>query len=142
MFSGPSGIGKSTQGRLWRTHRNAREINGDRAILWRKDAEWTAYGSPYAGSSECYVNASVPVRGIVMLEQAEDNRIRRLGRAEAFRRIFTELTVPVWDADCTQRACELAEQLAAEVPVYELACTPDIEAVELLAETLQKEEGL
>ena len=77
-----------------------------------------------------------------MLEQAEDNRIRRLGRAEAFRRIFTELTVPVWDADCTRRACELAEQLAAEVPVYELACTPDIEAVELLAETLQKEEGL
>lgn len=142
LFSGPSGIGKSTQGKLWRIHRNTREINGDRGILCRADTGWKAYGSPYAGSSKCYVNASVPVRGIVMLRQAEDNGIRRLGAAEAFRRIFTQLTVPVWDDACTRRACELAEQLAAEVPVYELSCTPDIRAVELLEEALQKEEKL
>lgn len=139
LFSGSSGIGKSTQGKLWCTHRNAREINGDRAVIRQSDAGWTAYGSPYAGSSECYVNASVPMRGIVMLRQSEDNHIRRLGAAEAFRRIFTQLTVPTWDDVCTRRACELTEQLISEIPVYELSCTPDIRAVELLEKTLRKE---
>lgn len=142
LFSGPSGIGKSTQGRLWRIHRNAGEINGDRAVLLREEKGWRAYGSPYAGSSNCYVNASVDVGAVVMLRQSEENRIRRLKTAEAFCRIFTQLTVPTWDHVCTASACELTEKLVREVPVYEMSCTPDLRAVELLEETLRKEEGL
>lgn len=62
LFSGVSGIGKSTQADLWCRYEDATLINGDRPIVGKVDNQWKAFGSPYAGSSNCYVNASVPVR--------------------------------------------------------------------------------
>lgn len=70
LFSGVSGIGKSTQADLWQRYEGAELLNGDRTVLRRMDGVWTAFGSPYAGSSNCFVNESRPVRAIVLLSQA------------------------------------------------------------------------
>lgn len=139
LFSGPSGIGKSTQGNLWCRHERAGLINGDRPILYKKAGVWTAFGSPYAGSSKCYVNESIPVRAIVMLRQAKNCSIRRLKAADAFQKVFAQLAVSTWNPECVSTVCELAEQMVMEVPVYEMYCTPDKNAVELLKNTLQQE---
>ena len=142
LFSGPSGIGKSTQAALWCQHRGAEQINGDRPILSKGNGEWLAWGSPYAGSSCCYVNASCPVRAIVMLRQAENCSLRRLSIKEAFRAIWSGLTVPAWDAKATEAACDLTLELSAAVPVYEFGCTPDAAAVEFLEQGLGKDSAL
>lgn len=141
LFSGRSGIGKSTQGDLWCRYENAKLINGDRPILYRDkiSGKWLAFGSPYAGSSKCHVNASTAVKVIVMLQQAKECFIRKLNPAEAFRKIYAQLTVSTWDSTCVMLACDSAEQLIKEVPVYEMACTPDYDAVDLLKKTLQQE---
>lgn len=132
LFSGPSGIGKSTQAKLWCAHRGGEMINGDRTILSCDGDKWLGWGSPYAGSSRCYVNDSVSVRCVVMLKQAKSNSICRLGSGEAFRKIFSGLTVYSWDRTYTERACDLALQLVKQVPVYEFSCTADVSAVEYL----------
>ena len=93
VFSGPSGIGKSTQAELWEEYEEAEQINGDRPILYKKENVWMGYGSPYAGSSKCYVNKGVPVRAIMLLAQGEDCRIMPLRKSEAFREIFRNCTV-------------------------------------------------
>lgn len=142
LFSGPSGIGKSTQAALWCQHRGAEQINGDRPILSKGNGEWLAWGSPYAGSSHCYINASCPVRAIVMLRQAENCSLRRLSIKEAFRAIWSGLTVPAWDAKATEAACDLTLELSAAVPVYEFGCTPDAAAVEFLEQGLGKDSAL
>lgn len=136
LFSGPSGIGKSTQGQLWCDCEQAKLINGDRPILYRKQGKWMACGSPYAGSSKCHVNEYTEVRVIVMLVQAKKCAIRHLGIAEAFRKIYAQLTISAWDPECVKMSCDLAERLVTDVPVYEMACTPDKEAVELLKRTV------
>ena len=136
LFSGPSGIGKSTQARLWCQHRGAELINGDRPILQRTPEGFLAWGSPYAGSSRCFVNDSVPVRAVVFLAQEPKNRIRRLKTAEAFRRIYGQLTMYSWDPFFVERACDLAQALAEQVPCWELGCVPDETAVALLEESL------
>lgn len=138
LFSGRSGIGKSTQGRLWCDCESARMINEDRPILHKEDGGWAAYGSPYAGSSRWHVNDRVLIRAIVMLEQAECCEIRRLGAAEAFRKIYAQTTVADWNPENVGKACDLAESLVMDVPVYELACTPDQKAVDILKEMLTK----
>lgn len=51
LFSGVSGVGKSTQGDLWERFADASLINGDRPILRKTSDGWMASGSPYAGSS-------------------------------------------------------------------------------------------
>lgn len=140
LFSGPSTIGKSTQAGLWQQYAGARLINGDRPILHKAADGWRAWGSPYAGSSRWFVNESCPVRAVIMLRQAPRCSLRRLEGAEAFRALFAGTTVTSWDGDCVLRACRLAETLAADVPVYQLSCTPDRAAVELLRTELEREE--
>lgn len=142
LFSGPSGIGKSTQAELWRRYAGGTLINGDRPVLYRAGAGWTACGSPYAGSSHCHVNASCPVRAAILLRQAPACSLRRLAPAEAFRRLFAGCAVYSYDAGFVSRACDLVQSLAAAVPVYELSCTPDRAAVELLRRALTKEAPL
>ena len=69
LFSGPSVIGKSTQAALWERH-GARLLNGDRTVLGPGPAGWTAWGSPYAGSSRCFCSEQRTIGAIVVLEQA------------------------------------------------------------------------
>lgn len=138
LFSGPSGIGKSTQAELWRVHRGGVQINGDRPILGKRDGVWTGWGSPYAGSSRCYVNDSCPIRAVVMLKQAKECTIRALSSREAFRQVYSGLTMNSWDPEFVSRACDLAMDLIGSVPVYELSCTPDEDAVRCLEQRLQE----
>lgn len=142
LFSGPSGIGKSTQAELWCTHRGARQINGDRPILSKGEGGWLAWGSPYAGSSRCHINENCPVTAIVLLHQDKECSLRRLRASEAFRGIWSGLTMHSWDAAFVEAACDLAMELIGTVPVLEFGCTPDERAVDYLEQGLRKECGL
>ena len=139
LFSGVSGIGKSTQAELWCRCRNARQINGDRPILSRSETGWLAWGAPYAGSSRCYVNDCCNVAAIVMLRQEKECFLRRLGVAEAFREVWRGLPLYSWDRDFMERASSLTMDLVTEVPVYAFGCTPDEAAVRCLEQELRKE---
>ena len=139
LFSGPSGIGKSTQAELWCAHRGARQINGDRPILSRDAHGWLAWGSPFAGSSRCHVNENCRVRAIIMLEQSKSCDLRRLNPAEAFRAVWSGLTVHSWDREFMEQAADLTMELIEQVPVYRFACTPEKNAVQYLEEKLGKE---
>ncbi len=139
LFSGVSGIGKSTQAELWCRHRNARLINGDRPILSRGRDGWLAWGSPYAGSSNCYVNECHPIRAICLLEQAEKCSLDRLTPDKAFRGIWSGLTVHDFDREFVEKASNLAIDLAIRVPVYHFACTPNEDAVAFLEQELERE---
>lgn len=141
LFSGNSGIGKSTQGALWCRYEKARLINEDRPIIHKDGDGWKAYGSPYAGSSKCHINKFAKVKAVIMLAQAETCTIRRLEGIEAFRRVFAQTTVENWNPENVEAACDLTERLISDIPVYELSCTPDRRAVELLKKTLSEEVG-
>lgn len=142
VFSGPSGIGKSTQAELWKEYEEAEQINGDRPILYKKENVWMGYGSPYADSSKCYVNKGVPVRAIMLLAQGEDCRIMPLRKSEAFREIFRNCTVYSWDREFVERVITLVTELVSDIPIYRLICTPDQRAVEAVKELLKKESEL
>jgi len=137
VFSAPSGTGKSTQAELWERYEGADVLNGDRAALRKLDGVWTAFGLPYAGTSGIYRNESAPLRAAVALRQAEENRIRPLYGAEAFRYLYPETMIHRWDPEFEARASGLLLELLGEVPVFLLECRPDREAVELLRTTLE-----
>lgn len=136
LFSGPSGVGKSTQASLWETYEGCQVINGDKPILLKEGDTWCANGSPYAGSSRRYVPRTENIAGIFLLEQGASCRIRRLGSAEAFRGLFAGTTMNLWNDQYMASACDLLMDLATRVPVYRLTCTPDRNAVEIVKEAL------
>lgn len=139
LFSGPSGIGKSTQAALWQKHQGARILNGDRAALRRSEGAWRAWGLPYAGSSGIYRNDSAPLAAIVLLEQGAENTLRRLSSSEALRRLYPEMMIHRWDRGFVEKALDLAAALLESTGVWLLRCRPEEEATRLLSETLEKE---
>lgn len=142
LFTAPSQTGKSTQASLWECYENARVINGDRAILRKKAQVWHAYGSPYAGSSEVFLNENYPIRAISVLRQKKENTIRKLSPREAFIWLYSELISRPWDKYYNERELQMIEDLVLSVPVYFLECRPDRGAVELLKyQILQEEQG-
>ena len=82
LFSGPSGIGKSTQAALWERFAGARTINGDRGLVC--PAARTVSGIFYAGTSGICQNVTAPLRAVVLLGQAAENRVVRARPQEAF----------------------------------------------------------
>ena len=139
LFSGVSGIGKSTQAELWCRYRNARRINGDRPILRKSNGRWQAWGAPYAGSSRCYVNDCCDVAAIVMLRQEKSCSLKRLRGMDAFREVWKGLALHSWDREYVDRASALTLELIGQIPVYCLGCTPDEEAVRFLEQELGKD---
>lgn len=138
LFSGRSGIGKSTQSELWIQKEGAKLINGDRPILGKENDTWCAYGSPYAGSSKCHLNECVPIRCIVMLGQGKRNILRRLSLGDAFRNVYKNLTVNTWDEVFISKVFEFISDLIEEIPVYEYSCLPEFSAVEELKNELER----
>ena len=132
LFSGPSGIGKSTQADLWHQYRGAEILNGDRVILYRSASGWVACGSPYAGSSRCYVNRCIPIRAIVMLERGSGNDLTPLSPPEAFRLVYAQLLINTWNPRFVAQVCDLCQTLIEEIPVVRFSCTPDQTAVQAL----------
>ena len=136
LFTAPSGTGKSTQAALWQRHRGAAIHNGDKAgISLRPSA--MAHGLPFSGTSGICENVSLPLAALVVLSQAPENTVRRLGPAAAAaalsENLFADPAVPAeWQA-----ARLLLLDLVSAVPVYALACTPDVRAVETLEQVLE-----
>lgn len=139
LFSGPSGIGKSTQAENWCTYREAEQINGDRPIITKEKQGWMAWGSPYAGSSKCYKNSSCLVKAIVILKQSEKCSLRRMSGIQAFKAVWSGVIVHSWDKKYMEAACDMTMELIRNIPVFEFYCTPDEQAVDFLESEFKKE---
>ena len=137
LFTAPSETGKSTQAELWKQHRDAQIINGDRAGVRLEGDTLIAEGIPFAGSSVYCDNKSLPLRAIVYLAQAKETTIRQLRGYEAFSRIWDGVSVNTWDEDDMSRVSRVVEKIAREIPVFLLSCTPDESAVEALERMLK-----
>lgn len=132
IFTAASGTGKTTQAELWEKHRQAEIINGDKVILECGDQNCYAWGSPWKGSSPYAVNKRVPLKAVIVLSQAEQNRLSRLDTAEAAVQFFPHVFFPSWNGACAEKVMKSLDSLMRQVPVYHLACRPDEEAVELV----------
>lgn len=132
LFVGPSGIGKTTQAELWQKYRNARIINGDIVFVQQKEDRFLGWGTPWHGSSPYCINDCVPIVGIVVLKQAKENTLRRLFGFEMIKAISENVFYPLWMENGTELCLATLNDLLTKIPVFELACRPDEEAVSIL----------
>ena len=139
LFTGPSGIGKTTQAELWRDYQGALIVNGDAALLRRMEDGWWAFGTPVHGSSPYCENRQAPMVGLVVLEQGPENRLTRLDDFQALTSCLPEFYRPQMDGETEEVFWNSVDSLFREVPVYRLTCRPDREATELVKQELFKE---
>lgn len=132
LFTAKSGIGKSTHTRLWREMLGARAVtvNDDKPLL-RMDADgFTACGTPYNGKHGLGCNLEVPLRGLCILTRAQENRIVRIAKQEAYPMLLQQVYRPA-DAEAMKKTLVLIDRLAAVTPLYRLGCNMDPEAAQV-----------
>lgn len=139
LFTAPSGAGKSTQAELWENFRHSEIINGDRAVIQIRNEEIVACGIPFSGSSQYCKKETLPIAAIVYLEQAPETTIKPMQGIQAFRKIWEQITLPVWETKAVERISERLAVILNKIPVYHLSCTPDESAVIALEKELEKE---
>lgn len=139
LFSGPSGMGKSTHTRLWQSiYPDARVFNDDKPALRRLDGRWFAYGTPWCGKDGININMKVPLGGICFLRRGTANSIRRLSPVEAATRIISQTIRRFKTVERLDLLLKHVDRLVAEIPVYELHCLPDTHAARLSYETMRQ----
>lgn len=140
LFSAPSGTGKSTQAKLWERYEGAEIINGDRAVIRKREDGYWAYGSPYAGTSEIFKNEKVKIEAIFLLKQASYNKISVPEVKEIFKRIYMETTLHPSDAEYMNKMINVLADAVWMIPIYQLECTPTKEAVDIVRAFLENSE--
>lgn len=136
MFLGPSGIGKTTQAELWQKYRASLIINGDIVFVQEIESGFLGWGTPWHGSSPYCENTSVPLKAMVVLKQAEQNSIRELSGFEKVTEVSNSVFYPQWLENGMELCLETLDHLLISIPVYELRCRPDEDAVRLTEQTV------
>lgn len=139
VFSAPSGVGKTTQAKLWKRYMGADIVCNDRTLMRKKEGVWKTYGYPIDGSEPVRSAAINQLGCIVMLKQGPENRATRLGPGRAVRVLMEQAVLDCWNVQARVDVMELILEMLREIPVYELVCTPDERAVEELRNILVQE---
>lgn len=131
LFTGDSGIGKSTQAHLWEKHRSAEIINEDKALIFIKDGRAFASGLPFSGSSKICKNKCLPLKTVISLSQAPENSVCVLSGTARFLKIFKNIYQIPYDSLILGKQLDTAKEISEKINVLSLACTPDKTAVEI-----------
>lgn len=138
LFSGPSGIGKSTHADLWCKHiADTHVVNGDRCLISRNpDGSYEANAWPVCGSSQiCHLD-HYPIHAVVFMGQAPDNQVRELSLMQQFQRLNMQLMVNHWNADATRKAMDWMLEFCQQVTIKEYFCNMNPDAPMHLCQNL------
>jgi hypothetical protein len=132
LFTAKSGVGKSTQAKLWQTYAGAEIVNGDKTIIGVSDGRVMAYGYPVAGTSGYCLNQNNPVKAIAVLSQSDSNRIVKLNEKEAMTSLLKTAFVDIWNIDDVTSVSRILKSVAENCSVYSFSCLPDKSAFNAL----------
>ncbi len=132
LFAGDKEVGKSTQAALWKKHRNAETVNGDRAGIVCENGVFFACGVPFCGTSKICNNKKIPLKAIICLSKGNCNSLERLSPLSAFLEILGKFTYNSSDKISAEAATSLARSISENLPVYSYSCLKDGSAVDFL----------
>lgn len=132
LFSGPSGAGKSTHTELWHKLFDTPLLNGDLNLLAPRKGTATVLGLPWCGTSGISQNCSFPLGGIILLKQADTNRVETLSPDQKQLLVLQRLISPSWTPGQQQENLTLSGSIASSGLVCRLYCTREAQAADTM----------
>jgi len=125
MFTGFSGVGKSTMSKLWAQFGN-RIINDDRLIIRKENWGYSVHNTPMY-----YVDIPkmAPLSGIFLISHASENRMKQLSGALAVSRVMAFSIQNNFDPNWVAKRIDFFSQLIKSVPVFDLGFVPELSVV-------------
>lgn len=137
LFTANSGTGKTTHINLWlkKFGKRAFIINGDKPILRKEEDGIFVYGTPWCGKEGYNENVRVKLKGICILERAEENVIRQTDKKDALTFLISQTSRPDSIEKMDLMLGNLGE-IVENIPVYRLACNMEMKACETAYEEM------
>lgn len=121
IFTGDSGIGKSTHIFKWLVRcPGAVELSGDKPFILAGENPLVC-GSPWGGKEGICSTRTAPLKAVVLLERAEENRMERVTLPELFPALCQQLIRPA-DPAAAGRALRLLGSLYRSVSFWRFRC--------------------
>lgn len=137
LFSAPPGTGKSTHTALWKKYYgdSVEIINDDAPAIRFVGNVPYAFGTPWSGKTEINSNISAPLRAVVFLERADDNKIQRIEGKKAVSLMLNETKKSVFP-EMMELCLDTISKIISTTPVYLLSCNISRDSVDLVKSTL------
>ena len=132
IFSGHSGMGKSTHTNLWKEIYNTPIINGDLNLLAFENNIPMIHGIPWCGTSGICNTKSYPLGGIVLLNQAPTDYVEELTPDQQILLTNQRLISPAWNAEMFDKNLSIIEEIVPNILVCKLHCTKNPTAPEVM----------
>ena len=141
LFSAPCGTGKSTHTSKWL------ELFGDKAYILNDDKPAIrilddgiyAYGTPWSGKCDISVNKKVKLQSICFLQRDNYNWINVLDLQKTFFELYRSSMKKISKVEL-EKQMGIFDCLIKRIPIYEMGCTPTIEAAQMAYDVMSKGE--
>lgn len=129
LFSGDSGVGKSTHTKLWLKAFGDKVhiMNDDKPVVRLYDDHAVAFGTPFDGGSGIALNESCPLKAIIFIERGEENSVRVPASKEIIQKLYFQ-TAHMVNAQTAEKMLINFERLLGLTKFYILTCNMDISA--------------
>ena len=132
LFVGQSGAGKSTIGRLLTEMPGYAILSDDRIAVRMKDGQPWIFGTPWHGEAEFSSPDSAPLCTILFLAKDSTNKLVPLPEATVVGRLLACSFPPFFDPKGLEFTLSFFEEMARDVPSYELRFRPDSDVLSLI----------
>ena len=140
ILTAPSGTGKTTQLRHWLRlqRKEIQVINGDKPLLeCRRDGSVWVHSSPWKGKEGIgRKGLSASLGGIILLEQGQENQIRRMNPPEAVIPLYTEFVSYPENPDQIRGQARILRQMLDFAPVWKLVNLGNEESAQMTLSVL------
>lgn len=130
MFSGFSGVGKSTISKIWEKEGNLL-INDDRLIIRKEEDGYFIYNTPMFYEDK---PKRAPLDAVYLIYHSPENTIEKLTGAVAVTGIMAFSIQNNYDQQFVLHHLDFFTEMCNEVPVYRLGFVPDKQVVEFVIE--------
>ena len=134
VFSGPSGVGKSTRATSWKEAFGAELINGDRPLI--DTGKMEVYGVPWDGKEQCFRNVHYPLKAICEVRRSDSAYIRTMDFAQRRKLLLRQCFMPMWDTETAVIQMTNITRLAAGAVIVRIFSGPTAEDARALYSAL------
>ena len=128
MFSGFSGVGKSTMSRIW-AEAGSTIINDDRLIIRELENKFFVYNTPMYYKD---IPKKAPLNAVYLIHHSPENKIQKLKGALAASRTMAFCIQNNYDQNFVAERLDFFVRLAAAVDIYDLGFVPNASVIEFI----------
>lgn len=139
LFSGNSGIGKSTHAKLWQQYfgmGNVGIINDDKPVIQLGEKGFSVFGTPFSGKTALNMNVCAPLKGICFIERSEECWIKEVSSSEAIALILSQ-TIRPRDPEQMDILMRILDKVIHEIPIYKMGANISLDAVKIAYDNMR-----